>query len=1781
MTAGRNRAAPAPAEVQRLRQKLAEYAMIVDLLTELPRSRTQDQAVAALLDLAQELCAPSCLGFIPAESAESALPTDFGEAVIRPPGGTALEMVAETAAALGDSRGWVRVGSSFAVAVMAGSQHCGTLAVVDVVVPEDIDEYGQLLFTMSGPLALLMVNAESRMALEASETNYRLLAENATDIVWRLDEDSVMVWVSPSLESVLGWKPEQLLGTKPRELTHPEDQEVLSRRREALFTGEPIPESELRMRAADGSYRWMSVQVRPTRTDDGDVDGVIVGLRDIHDQVLAREALERSENLFRVAMDGAPQGMAVVGLDLQFLQVNRALGEMLARDESWLLSHTLRDVISPEDLEADLAGNNELFAGTAQRIVREGRWLRADGSALWVVHSTGLLRDENDNPLFHVSHIQDNTVAHERNAELAYRASHDPLTGLMNREQLQQRITDALLFRPRRPGQTAVLYCDVDHFKAINDGHGHAAGDEVLRVVARRMASVLRAGDTIARIGGDEFVAVLAQVYDLDAAATVAEKVRLAVSQPVTLEDGSVIPIEMSVGVSLAGPDIDAHRLLRNADAALYEAKNAGRNQVRAFEHGTEAVLSRQVLADNARAAEANLERHRAMWEMSVEMLAVADTDGRLTAVSSGWERVLGHTPEELTSRPYLDFVHPDDVERTLEAAQALNEPGHEVVNFENRYRTSTGDYRWLSWSGQTSQDSKQVYCVVRDVTAQVAARQELERSNAALRQTQRIAQLGNWTLDLATNQVTWSEELFRMQGLDPDQSPPDYPEHSRLFTAESWQQLSTTLPITQETGIPYELELEMVRPDGSHGWMLARGEAVRDAAGTIVGLQGVAMDISTQKQALDTLLATERRLQILADNATDVVWERDAQGRLVWVSPSVEPILGWTSSELIGTGPDAIVPPEDWEFTQANLARFWSGEALPLFETRILTAEGGFRWMGVRVRPLFDADGKVTGSVAGLRDVHDQVLARQDMAESERRYRLVAENATDAVFLVDQVGMVEWVSPSIQAVLGFKAADIIGTDATALVHPDDLVTLRSVRTSAAEGSPSTSFELRMVTAEGGYRWVSGSTGPATDSDGNVVGRITTVRDADQQVQARHELARSEETFRQAMSGARQGMALVGLDGRFLVANEALCRQVGLDWSSLGERTEDDLVARDEPPHGEIYRQLVAGESPSNVHEGLLATPSGAAHRVLHSLSLVRDAQGAPLYFVSQYQDVDELFEAREAAQASETRYRMLAENATDIVWQVDPDGLLRWVSASVESILGWSPEDLLHRDVVDLIHPEDRDATAQWKADVAAGRKVGDLESRRLAKDGSYRWMSLRGRAIPADADSDAGFAGFVFGMRDIHDEVIARTALSHALAHDALTGFATLPTAVERIDKLLAAVAESEPRQWVGVLCVGVDSLRTVNEAITHSAGDLVLATLAKRLADVQDDSDLLARGSGDEFIVILPGLASGADAGALAEHVRLSTHGTITIGANHFEPTVSVGIATGSFGSSGEALLRDASLAMHRAKDNGRDRCEFFLDSLAEEAQHRVQIEDGVRDGLQQGEFVPWFQPIVDLDDGRIVGYEALVRWVKDDGTVVAPGDFLPTAERTALIIKLDIAVLAQAAAILSRLPAPMHIAVNVSAATLAHAGYARTVLRELAAAGADPRRLHLEFTETALLSATATSSIRRDMAELADAGVKWYVDDFGTGYSSISHLRDLPIAGLKLDLSFTAGLGSSDLTCEHLAKALAGLADGLGLDTVAEGVETPQQAAILRALGWEHGQGWLYGRPAPLD
>ena len=552
--------------------------------------------------------------------------------------------------------------------------------------------------------------------------------------------------------------------------------------------------------------------------------------------------------------------------------------------------------------------------------------------------------------------------------------------------------------------------------------------------------------------------------------------------------------------------------------------------------------------------------------------------------------------------------------------------------------------------------------------------------------------------------------------------------------------------------------------------------------------------------------------------------------------------------------------------------------------------------------------------------------------------------------------------------------------------------------------------------------------------------------------------------------------------------------------------------------------------------------------------------------------DISAHKEAEQALVETEELYRLIAENSLDVVYRTDTERRVSWTSPSVSEVLGWSVEEFVGTAVSELVHPDDiAHVRAIQKRVLETGAPLGELELRFKTGDGDWRWMRVRGRPI---RDAAGALVGGIDVLRDIQREVEVRERLAHEADHDPLTG---LPNR-SRISALLGdALAEGRGR-GVAVLAVGLDDLKAVNEALTYTAGDRVLTAVAERIVAEVGSRERVARVAGNEFAVIAPGLSDPTELAAYAMRLLDAVRGSIRLGVHELETSVSVGIAV-SHTQSAESLLSDASLALHQAKSRGGGRYEFLDPAAADESLQRVLVRSQIREALAAGEIRAWFQPITVLPQGTVCGYEALVRWVHPDGTVGEPASFLPMAERTDLVVGLDRAVLGEAVALLARLRDERHVAVNVSAASLAAPDFAHVVLAALDGAGVSARRLHLEFTETTLVH--VTDDVRSAMRTLAMRGVKWYVDDFGTGYSSITHLRDLPVSGIKLDRSFTSGLGTGDVTSERIAQALGGLAHGLELDTVAEGIETRDQAEAVAQLGWAHGQGWLYGRAVPSE
>ncbi|MEI8081743.1 MAG: PAS domain S-box protein, partial [Actinomycetes bacterium] len=619
------------------------------------------------------------------------------------------------------------------------------------------------------------------------------------------------------------------------------------------------------------------------------------------------------------------------------------------------------------------------------------------------------------------------------------------------------------------------------------------------------------------------------------------------------------------------------------------------------------------------------------LGDLSTDLLAVASPAGYLTAVNANWEKALGYSTAELTSRPYLDFIHPDDAARTTSEAQAILDPSHITVAFENRYRHIDGSYRWLSWNARATEDGREIVCIVRDITEDKQTAHALEILADALQRTENDYRL---LAENATDVVlqtdadgftVWvSPSLESVLGWKREQllgtRPRDLVHPDDQSTRKAWRDSVVAGRIGPG------VTLRIRDADNDYRWMSLFARQATDEDGQIGGLIVGLRDVNEQVQSRLALADSERRFRLLAENASDVVWELDPDFVMSWVSPSVQGVLGWTPEQLVGSAPLPLFHPDDQEALRDRGMQMLAGHDVRKAEFRIRTASGDYLWVSIQSRATMDSDGHVAGLVVGLRDVHDQVLARQALADSEHRYRLLSENATDAVFLMSPTGLITWASPATARVLGHDADSLVGISAISMIHSEDLPELHLVMTKAEHSGSTIRYDARWLTGSGEYRWMSTATGPARDDDGSVVGRITTVRDTHEKVLARQDLARSEQTFRLAMDGAPQGMAVVGLHGRLLQVNNALSTLVRRDLHWLLEHTEYDLM-HPESVEGDMAARdrLLAGGAEHDTHRGRLVSSDGSVIPVLHSIALIRDEHDMPLFYVSQYQEVSDI----------------------------------------------------------------------------------------------------------------------------------------------------------------------------------------------------------------------------------------------------------------------------------------------------------------------------------------------------------------------------------------------------------------------------------------------------------------------------------------------------------------------------------------------------------------------------
>lgn len=557
--------------------------------------------------------------------------------------------------------------------------------------------------------------------------------------------------------------------------------------------------------------------------------------------------------------------------------------------------------------------------------------------------------------------------------------------------------------------------------------------------------------------------------------------------------------------------------------------------------------------------------------------------------------------------------------------------------------------------------------------------------------------------------------------------------------------------------------------------------------------------------------------------------------------------------------------------------------------------------------------------------------------------------------------------------------------------------------------------------------------------------------------------------------------------------------------------------------------------------------------------------------------------------------FQLISENAADMIALVDSDGHRLYNSPAYERVLGYSAEELKATSSLEQIHPDDRPRVLQAAAKARQTGRGERVEYRIRHKNGTWRVLESTASAIQnARGETEK----LVIVNRDITERKRAEEMLVHNAFHDGLTNLPNRALFLDRLQHALT-LSKKHANYKFAVLLIDIDEFKIVNDSLGHSAGDDLLIAIGQRLtesvrrADTVSrprtsgiserlaTDDTLARLGGDEFTVLLDDIRDPIEAVRVAERIQGELAAPFAVNSQEVVISASVGIASSTTPHTrAEDLLRDADIAMYRAKRTGRAHCEVFDTAMHANAVKRLRLETDLRRALDQGEFRVHYQPIVSLKTGKIAGFEALTRWQRAE-ELVSPAEFIPVAEETGLIIPMNRQLLREACQHLlawqAQFPSspPLNLSVNVTPREFAQQDLADEIGKILTETGFNPDNLHLEIVETIAMGDAEQSG--GALARLKGLGAHLSIDDFGTGYSSLSRLRRIPVDTLKIDRVFISNM-DNDAESREIVRVIIMLAHNLGLKVVAEGAETEQHVNQLKQLDCELAQGYFFSRPA---
>ncbi len=741
----------------------------------------------------------------------------------------------------------------------------------------------------------------------------------------------------------------------------------------------------------------------------------------------------------------------------------------------------------------------------------------------------------------------------------------------------------------------------------------------------------------------------------------------------------------------------------------------------------------------------------------------------------------------------------------------------------------------------------------------------------------------------------------------------------------------------------------------------------------------------------------------------------------------------------------------------------------------------------------------------------------------------------------------------------------------------------QALRAQVLETGTIAGFEVHTRRLDGSSLWLSVSASLVRDSEGRPIALEGTLEDITSRKQVEKRLHQTEESYRSIFEHVQTGIFQTTPSGKYLAANPALARIYGYDSPKelMATLTDIGSMLYVVPARRREFQQLLHATGHVCDFEYQVYRKDGRAIWVSKHAWAVRDESGGIRCYEGTVRDISKRKLAEDDLRQAERKYQSIFENSLDGIFQTSIDGQYLSANPALARIYGFSsPQELMDHltDISGQLY-SDPGRRQAFRDVLAQHGSVSEFESEVRRKDGSLIWISESAWEVRGQAGELLHYEGLV---QDITTRKSVEDQLRHQAFHDALTG---LPNRLLFMDRLEWAIhrTQRKSKYRFAVFFLDLDRFKVVNDSLGHLAGDALLVEVAARLKKALRPMDSVARFGGDEFAVLVDDITGTLDATHVLSRLREELGKPIIIQGRQVFTSASIGVVLKTWVyDRPEQVVRDADIAMYRAKALGKARYEVYDSSMHLAATSLLQLETDLRNALEFDELRLHYQPIVDIHTGDIKGFEALVRWEHPRRGLIAPAEFIPMAEETGMILPLGRWVLREACRQLAAWQTlkptnpPLSMSVNISARQFGDIeliGEIRQILEETMI---PPESLKLEITESKVME-NAEFAVRM-LTHLKGLGVRISIDDFGTGYSSLAYLHSFPLDCLKIDRSFVDKMGDGQ-DSSNIVAAIVGLAHSLGLEVVAEGVEVGGQREALQGFSCQLAQGFLFSRPVP--